>query len=620
MHRQLREWPDVRTPWGTVREMAEALIAERLSVHGRAIYAPYDEAARERFDIALTDGDRAALEAVPQLFPFARASEEANDALLALALEDGDPEAVARTVLSELPDEWNPAKATEREAALALHLGVALAREGNESYLRGLLGRLAASVPRAVSPFPEHQSRTIFELYSSLGPEPVAPPAPDPSFVAGARTRARIPGAVTLLGELMPRVDEPATRRLLFKRRYDARSTYFAMDAATPEQPLWEVSQPEQHSRSRWDDQVAMLPGRALIAGNKSVRSFDAADGSAQWAWRLGSGTVRHLSAARGLVFVLSSSSSNGARTLTALDALSGRAVWSRIIPASLYHANPVLGEDELVFLPNVARRRGLVIDLYTGSKRMDIAFAHGLQSDSFEAVWIEDGLLIVPWFHQSRSAEHNQVIAIELESGRLAWRVPLEDIAGGGRDLLRVLRWDDRTFLCLLDTRRSDENRPAGVLVELHTNLGATAELSGYRFDERFWELGDADPRVDLESPFWFQVSPTAADLTLHAVHLPFGHERWTARLQLSDDELYNGSVPSPVLSTETVAAMIVVQDGGKGSDWRSMLYFFGRDDGTPRGNQVIGTFDRKRGSLGMYGLGDALLVVGEDGLKVMR
>ncbi len=620
LHAQLREWPEVETPWGTVREMAEALIEQRLSVLGPALYAPYEEAARERFDEALTEGDRAALQSVPELYPFAVAAEEANDALLALALEDGDPEAVARTVLDELPDEWDPARADEREAHLALHLGVALAREGNESYLRGLLGRLAASVPRSVSPFPEHQGRTLHELYTALGPEPRPATSPAPTFRADARTRARIPGDVEYLGEIEPAADAPATRRLLFQRRFEGRSTYFAMDASAPEQPLWEVAQPDTRRRGLREDHVATLPDAVIVSSGGTIRCFDADDGAARWAWRPSRGEVRYVAAARGLVLALSSLQAPSGRELIALDARSGRPVWSRPIPGALYHADPVIGEDEVVFLPNVARRSGVVLDLYTGAKRADLSFPQVLQGDTYDATWIEDGLLVVPWLHQSRTPDQNRVVAIDLASARVAWEISLETVAGGGRDLMRVLRWDGRTFLSLLDTNGPDPGRPAGVLVELHTNLGATAPLSGYQFDDRYWELGDASPRVELDAPYWFQVSAAAGDLRLHAVHLPFGHERWVARLQLSDDRLYNGSVPTPVLSADTVATVVVVQDGGRGSEWRAMLYCYGRDDGAVLGNQVLGPFDRRRGTLGLFALGDALLVVGEDGLKVMR
>lgn len=619
LHHQLFMWPEEETPWGSVREMAESLIAERLSVHGRGVYAPYDEAARLRYDEALAAGDRAALEAVPLLYPFAAASEEANDALLALALEEGDPTAVARTVLSELPEEWNPARATEREAILALHLGVALGREGNAAYLRGLLGRLVASVPRSTSPFPEHEGRTILEVFTSLGPEPERLAAPEPTFSSDLRARARVQGDHEFLGDLIPSHGTPATRRLLFSRRHDGRSSFLALDATQPEKPLWEVPQPDVRRHGSWTNLVAFDPGRALIASRDTLRAFDADSGEVLWTWRPTAGDIRSVRAARGLTIVVASLPA-GTRLLFAVDMISGRTVWRRTLATGVYHAEPVVGEDELVFLPNVARRRGLVVDLYTGAKRLDLQFPHVLQNDAFRATWIEDGRLIVPWFHESRDLERNQVIAFDLDSGRLAWRVALEDVAGGGRELRRVLNWDGRTFLSLLDTHAAPDGRSPGILVELHTNLGATAELSGYRFDERFWELGGNDPRVELDSPYWFQLSPAPGDLFLHAIHLPFGHERWSSRLQLSDEGLYNGMVPAPVLSTDTVAAIVVVQEDGKGSDWRSMLYLFGRDGGTPRGNQVLGPFDRTGGALGLFGLGDALVVIGDGGLKVMR
>lgn len=619
LHHQLKFWPDELTPWGSVREMAEALIAERLSVHGRAIYGPYDNAARESFEAAVAAGDRTALELVPMHYPFAAASEFATDALLTLSLEEGDPSAVARTVLSELPDEWNPAKSTEREANLALHLGVALAREGNDAYLRGLIGRLAASVPRAVSPFPEHEGRTIFELYQQLGPEPKRAPQPEPSFGADLRARARVPGDLEFLGELIPSAGTPPTKRLLFARRFDDRSSFLAMDATQPEQPLWEKPQPELISPGGWSRWIAFAPGRALIASNTTLRGFDADNGDVLWTWRPHYGEIRNVHTARGLAIVLASLPA-GARELYAVDVVSGRTIWKRALTTALFHSEPIIGEDELVFLPNVARRRGIVLDLYTGAKRLDLQFSHVLQNDAFRSAWIENGLLIVPWFHQARDPEINQVIAIDLDSGRQAWRVALQDIAGGGRELRRVLRFGDRCFLSLLDTRNTNDGRSSGVLVELHTNLGATAELSGYRFDDRYWELGDNEPRQELDSPYWFQLSPAPGDLYLHAVHLPLGHERWSSRLQLSDEGLYNGLVPAPVISTRTVATVVVVRDEGQGSDWRAMLYFFGREDGTALGNQILGTFNRTNGSLGLFGLGDALLVLGEGGLKVMR
>jgi hypothetical protein len=224
---------------------------------------------------------------------------------------------------------------------------------------------------------------------------------------------------------------------------------------------------------------------------------------------------------------------------------------------------------------------------------------------------------VIVPWFRQGREPDRNQVLAIDLETG-VPTRVSFEEIDGQRYELSSILQWQGQTFLVLVRPLGSSAE-PGWTIREYKPRFGATGRVCEL---PRSQDLIGVEPnsRVELEAPLVFLQSTADGDreLRIHALQLPYGHQRWVQRVPIPRDSLYTTRLPAPAVG-DTRVAVLFTRSSGQG-DPTTELHCFDRLDGSPDGNQILSkSLDRGRG-VTLIPLGDALLIAGPESLQVMR
>ncbi|MDP6540821.1 MAG: PQQ-binding-like beta-propeller repeat protein, partial [Planctomycetota bacterium] len=634
-HRVLERWPAEPLPPGSAAEVAGGRIAACLEAAGREPYAPFEERARALLERVAATGDRVRLEEVARRFPQSDAARDANDLLLDWAVEQGDTQAVASIVSGELPRTWCAARANEREALLVLRLAAALESTGNLDYPRALLRALAESRADLVSPVTVHGGLTLGELVEREAPARVDTP-PNYTFHRSPPVRATHLGRHTLLGAVPPPHGTGAElpELLLFAHdelapRGERRSVSLsAVSADAPDAPAW-----TQHVATRktpvddWSRRAGFAPGRVLLALDEGVIALGR-DGGGEgggewlWGWSAPEGRAEAVTVRSGLGLVVSDLD-GGKSLIHALDVASGALLWEREIDETLYWPHPVSSEREAVFLPRVGKRKALVLDLFSGRTSRTVQLPHAARKEAYETSWIEDGRLIVPRFMMLRRPEQNEILALRLATGTVDWRVRFEEVAGGGRELHAIVQYAGRTYLVLRPRHTLREDDLHGLLVELNTSVGGHAPVGSLRLGVEHQLIGvDIGERRRLESPFLFLRSfgPGETEMKVHAVHLPYGHERWMRRLPVSPADLYDRNMPMPAVSQTTVALAYSEKPRNARSPSRTLLFSFDKSTGAPTGSQEL---DRRLGrgaQLRLAPLGDALLLAGEEQLQVMR
>jgi outer membrane protein assembly factor BamB/tetratricopeptide (TPR) repeat protein len=636
LHHMLQHWPEVPLPPGSVTEVAGGRIAARVDAFGLEIYAPFEDRAHALLERATGGRDRERLEEVARLFPHSQAARDANDLLLDWAVEEQDAPTVARIVLSELPRVWSAAHADEREALLALRLGATLESGGNRDTMRELTRALARAQPDLVSPIKAHGGLTLRELVERE-PRFAHPTAlASRTFHGSPPVRSSYDGRHTLLGAMPPAPDaqEDEPEVLLFARgeptrRGNARSVSIsAVSAANPQVPLW-----SQHVAMRsipvnnWEQRVAFAPGIVLLALDEGVialgRDGDG-DGGGEWlwGWTAPEGVAEAVEVHSGLALVVSDLP--GSMSLIhALDTATGMVVWEREISETLHWPHAICGEREVVFLPRVGKRTALVLDLFTGRWTREFDLPHALRKEAYATSWIEAGRLILPRFMMLRRPEQNQIVALQLETGTIDWTVRFEEVAGGGRELHAIVQHAERTYLVLRPRHTLREDDAHGLLVELNTSVGGHAAVGNLRLGIEHQLIGvGVRERTRIDSPFLFLRSfgPDELEMKVHAVHLPYGHERWVRRLPVSSADLYDRDMPMPAVSQTTVALAYSEKPRNTRQPARTILYSFDKSTGTPSGNQILDLRLGRGDQLELTALGDALLLAGEEQLQVMR
>ncbi len=635
-HRVLALWPDEPLPTGGAGELAGGRVAELLEAFGREAYAPFEEQARALLESGVDETDGERLQRVARLFPQSFAAREANDLLLERAAEAGDAETVARIVSSELPPTWRASRADEREALLALRLAETLESAGNRDAARALTRALAEARPDLVSPLAPHGGATLAELAEGAESPPPAAERVAGTFHRSPPLRADHPGRHTLLGvvPIAHGADPDGPEVLLFAReelasRGERRSVaVVAFSSAAPQAPLW-----TQHVASRstsvsdWERRVAFAPGRVLLALDEGVIALareGSADGSGEWlwGWTAPAGVAEAVGVHSGVALVVSDLA-GGTSLVHALDTATGTPLWEREIDESSHWPHPICGEREAVFLPRVGKRSALAVDLFSGRTATELELPHAVRKEAYTTSWMEGGRLIVPRFMMLRRPEQNEIVALGLETGALDWRVRLDEVAGGGRELHAIVQHGGRTYLVLRPRHTLREDDVPGMIVELNTRVGGHARLGSLRLGIEHRMIGvDIGERVRLDSPFLFLRSsgPGELETRIHAVHLPYGHERWIRRLPVSSADLYDRDMPMPAVSQTTVALAYGEKPGNTRQPRRTLLFTLDKSTGTPTGSQVL---DRRLGrsdEVSLTALGDALLLAGSERLQVMR
>lgn len=576
---------------------ASSRIRELIERGGAADYAEFERRADELYRRALESRDLRQLELVSELYPHSDASRRANDARIELATEHGDVTTLAEVVLAEIPADWRPERASERDVRLLLTLGGALAEAGNGAYLDGLVRSLARHRPDAVSPLADHAGRTLGDLARAL-PEPGSePPAlPEARFDASLRTAPfAFGGHHRYVGAL--RADGDGGPLLVFARE----DALVALSAAEPKRARWVAPM----DGSPWRRRTVLVPDRVVHENGDELIALDAASGEPAWSWRPPEGEIDELERAGGLLLV---GVEVGRRhQLVALDTAAGVPVWRYALPDGTW-TRPIVGDDRLVVLPgSLGHSRARVLDLFTGVETGEIDLGEHVRAPNHLWAWIDRDLLVLPYFKAYRGPLY--LAGFELDGGRRAWRVDKND----ARELDSIVRHGESTYLVLLADR---EGRP-GELLELRTRLGSVRPVADVRLVREDVPVGVMKFEVtELDQPYLFLLSKDeASGPRIRAVHLPYG-ERWVHRLQTQ--ELYNEIMPLPALSEDTVALVYAETSSDRSS--RTRMILLDRASGAKRDDRILDPDLGRARELTLIGLDGALLLVGGRRVDVLE
>ena len=630
LHRLLSDWPAVQLPGGTVAEFAGARIAAMLAAGARDAYAPYEQRATELLRAASSDEDPGALERIARLYPHSNASREAHDALLDIAVAQGDIRRAAAILSAELQEAPNPTRPTEREARLLLALAAAADQVGNGELARGLLEQLEKTVPDLVSEQPPHGARTVRELAAERRVPPPDPARAAASFSGTPREIAVLPGRYEPIGEAPPAAANADGPRIMLFGRSEAsrlRSAHqtVALEAfsdADPTRALWDVSLPPVGGIETWQERVGMAEGRIVVATERSLFGLERETGAPLWTWTPGDRRVVGVRVSGGVAVAISTGSEDDRLVLTGVELALGAVLWQIEASTKEYSEEAVCGSGRLVLLPQpYAASTMLVFDLFTGRKLHSVDLRRAPQRMLARAAWIEDGRIVLPWFLIEVEDERNHVVAFDLDTGTLAWEVHFDRSLGGGKQLHAIVQTGAHTILVLKPASSAGGVR--GVLAALDTRIGGVARLGNVELDDDHVPIGShlSDRRrLRLDEPFLFLSSRVQGNdgMRLTAVHLPFGVERW--RWEPPFDDLYTGGMPLPAVGRDVVALVVGERGSRRPVTHLSNLVLLGRHDGQRREIQLLDPAYGRSDEIQLVPLGNALLVTGQQMMRVMR
>jgi hypothetical protein len=231
---------------------------------------------------------------------------------------------------------------------------------------------------------------------------------------------------------------------------------------------------------------------------------------------------------------------------------------------------------------------------------------------------WVDGDRLILPWFDESRASTQNLLVAIDLASGRTAWRLDFSSPGVEPRALNAILQSGAKTYLLVSPVPDAQRTAPMRTVLELSTAIGAATPLSNIRvgWDDRILGL-PPDSRTRLASPWVFLLSglrPGARELRLRAVDLASG-EVWTQTLgNVLASEIQRAQI-EPAVSDSTVAVSLALTPSPqlRSPARASQLWLFDRASGLPRGNY-------EPDSVQLVALGKSLFLRGRNALEAWQ
>ncbi|MDA1264161.1 MAG: PQQ-binding-like beta-propeller repeat protein [Planctomycetota bacterium] len=567
LHTILAHYSTIALP-GEVRagEWAARRIGEQLAGGYPAAYAPFEAEAQALLERARSGADLALLERVPELYPHSRAAAASNDAQIEIALASGAVDRVAAIVLEGLPSDWTAAQASPRELDHLVRLASLFGDRGNLELRAGLVERLARHHPThsaQLQGLPSVQLADLARLWTAPEPDgaPSATFTPQVSLVASVSTLSPFEP----VGSVPP---GPGGRGVVQLMCDGARLYAYGHGVNDEESnaPLWTFDARRgpnltgEPLPAKPADAVTTSPGRVHVATLERVLTFDRDTGEQLWDWRSESRSLVAVAASAGVVVAredLGLLSGMRVYRLAGLDAATGVRLWNIELLEERFAPRPVLGEGYLVLLPRNANP-AQIFDLYTGSglASFDLSF---IPHRTRDAAWIEHGRIILPYFLRGQNEETNHVVAHDLATGELAWRVPLTGGPGGPRELSEVLSYDGRHFLNLWPVaERNAPRRPIGIF-ELHTQLGALATSPIAELPDDAESIGVKPyQHTWLNGPYLFALCLPRRDeearFTVRAIHLRYG-ERWRVALPEEFQRTPASDLPEPAVSETTIA-----------------------------------------------------------------
>ncbi len=641
LHAILALHADVALPLETAGDAASERILALLAAGRRDGYEAFEARARAALDAARAGRDGAALARLARQFPGSAASREANDALLALALERGDLAGLARILDAELPENADASRAGPRETHLLLHLAAAAGRSGNRELSAHLLRALAAAQPDHTPGVPGLPAAPLAQTAAALPAFEVWPGTSEVGrFGTDFTERYEFRGEFEVLGLALPDTalgETPAGAPrgivvLQTVRELQARSAVVRMlGSDDPGQPRWSRelpagTLPRTVGPSPWLRRAAFAPGRVLLALRDELIALDAATGEIAWRLRPESDVESMTVACASGVAVVGLIPAGAERPVTlAFDARGGALLWQATLQEAGLQRAPHVADRHVVHLPASGQVRGLVRDLFTGRVLASLQLPTPAVGAVDLEAWTERGLLIVPWFNEMRLSERNHVVAFDLASGAQVWRVPFETL-GSRRMLTGAVQQGERTWLRIGAPPRDEDPLPPPFLAELSPGLGAVAPLDAARLASEDVILGLArDTRVRLPEGPLLVLSPRGTrdgsprEARLRAID-PERGELWVQALGLSFDDVRNGGLVQAAWSDRAVVVAIPLYDGKqRPARLRSLLLTYARDTGLYRGTREVERTD-KGDMPQLHAFGEALLVRRSQRLEILR
>lgn len=644
LHAILERHGSVELPTGTAGELATERILALLASGNAVGYEPFEARARASLESARARKDGDALARVAIEHPGSNAAREANDALLALALERGDLAGVSRILAAELPADVASAAIDDRTARLLLHLAGTARRAMNRAMAAELVRMLADARPELVVDVPGFPRATLRDLAAA---EPRFERWPGTTEVGRFRgdfrqvdTETWRDAEVEVLGLALPdaalgeqAVGAPREMVLVQSLRDDkGRSANVILLASDdPTQPRWNrpipsTSLPRVAGASPWSRRAAFAPGRLVLALREELLAIDTRTGEV--AWRVSpTGGVDGLTVGASSGVVVATITARDERPrLAAYDATGGALLWELALVEGGAARAPLLSERRVVLLPASGQTRASVRDLYTG--RLVVRFelpttAVGGAGGNEQEAWAERGLVVVPWFNEMRFPERNHVVAMDLETGALAWRLPFD--LSQKRMLTGIVQQGDRAWLRVGSLPRPEDPLPAPNLFELSVGIGAATPLDAARLGSEDVVIGlSRDTRVRLPEGPLFVLSPRGSrdgsprEARLRAVD-PTRGELWVQALGLSFDDLRTGGTPQAAWSDSTVVIALPLYDGGRRPDMRTIVHVYDRDTGVFRETRKVERKD-KADQPQLHAFGDVLLLRRPRSLEILR
>jgi len=620
LHAILERYADVEVLTWKAGELAAQRIVALTAAGRTGGYAAFEARAQALFEEGVRTRDDAALQLVVERFPGSRAARAANDARLEIAFTTGDVAVVARIVRAEWKEGADIEDLDPPAVLRLLRLAEAFGRSGNFEARAALLRALERKSGDVRSDLASNDGGTargasIAEL-SAAAPvfEKFVRTLPRGTFSSGtdSATERVFEGEFELIGKTLPATpleetpaDQPST--VLFARNVGrATSNLVAVRTSDPSAELFQVDITPRTSPNNgtWLRRSGCAAGRAVAATSEKVIGIDTEAGTEVWEWAPPisiesiSLTVRSGIA----VAVVTPRVERDRWFVAGLDARTGAELWRESGLDSNVLRTPILGDARVVFMPMPSHRQVVVLDLFTGARAKSIDLETTVPASSDLDAWIEGSVLIVPWFNQQTIEERNQVIAVDLASGRRLWRVAI----GGGdapRWISAVLQQGERSWLLLQSRGTSGDALVDQQLAALDTRIGALSPLTSIRLgmDDRILGLGRSARVVFQEGPIAV-LSPRSGggrgplgEARVRCIDFDRG-ELWAAGLGFSFEELALGSLPMAAAS-DTILCVVTVTNPAPapGSFPRADLRAFDLATGLLRGTRGVHMADTK-------------------------
>jgi len=640
LHAILERYRDVELPTGTARDLATERILALLASGRSSGYEPFESRARVALDSARAGRDANALALVAQLHPGSQASRDANDALLTLALERGDVAAVAGIVAAELPDETGGVRLDDRAGRLLLHLAGAARRSGNRALASGIVRMLADARPELVPDVPGFASMPLRQIAAAEPRFERWPGTTEVGRFEGAFGREcnvwpgdfdvlGIALADTALGDVAagaPR--EIAVLQTLRER--DRSAVLRLLGSDDPCTPRWTkeipaAGMPKGAGPTPWLKRAAFSPGCILLALKEEVLAIDVATGDERWRFRP-DGDVESLSVvcASG-VAVVSLAVRDERPRLIGLDASGGALLWDETLLTTGGQRAPLVSERHVVLLPGSGQDRGSVRDLFTGRTITNYVLPTPAVGTIDQEAWVERGLLIVPWLEELRLPARNHVVALDLERGSLAWRLPFDSVQR--RMLTGLIQQGDHTWLRIgaVPGAIDEDPLPAPTMAELSVAIGAAVPLDAVRLASEDVIVGlPRNTRVRLPEGPLLVLSPrntrdgAPREARLRAID-PARGELWVQGLQRSFDDVKRDGVQAAWSERSVVVAIPLYDGKQKPPSLTTLLYVFDRETGAFGDRREIDRSDRGE-QLQLHAFGETLLVKRPKTLEILR